>query len=91
MYLEFELENYFAVNYPVDNTGKQCYYKQPDAPFIYFANINDLTTDKYCVSECPGNGQSLMCSLHNNCNGIISTYDSTPTLNSLGGFCEPTH
>ena len=87
MYPPSHLENYIAVNYPVDDTGKQCYLKQTDAPFIYFMNINDVSSGKYCVAECPRNGRPLICSVHNTCNGIISTYDSTPVLNTLGGFC----
>lgn len=87
VYHNYKSENYYAVNYPVDDTGKQCFYKQTDAPFIYFSNINDLSANKYCVSECPGNGRPLLCSTNNQCNGKISTYDSQPVLNSLGGLC----
>ena len=87
MYTSINPENYYSVNYPVDDTGKQCFYKQTDAPFIYFANINDLSSNRYCVSECPHNGRPLACSLNNQCSSIISTYDSQPVLNSLGGLC----
>jgi magnesium-transporting ATPase (P-type) len=36
------------VNYPVDDTNNSCYYQQEDAPYIYFLNPNDLTSQKYC-------------------------------------------
>lgn len=77
-------------NYPVDDTGASCYYNQTDAPFIYFQNLNDLTTGKHCLSVCPNQGDGLQCSTSHPCPGLVSSYNSSQVINELGGFCLPT-
>jgi hypothetical protein len=78
------------VNYPVDDTNNSCYYQQEDAPYIYFLNPNDLTSQKYCVKTCPtASMQQLRCSDQHPCKGTVSSYASSGVINNMGGFCEP--
>jgi len=48
-YLCTNSENFYAVNYPVDDTQQSCYYQQTDAPYIFFTNVRDITSGKYCL------------------------------------------
>jgi hypothetical protein len=50
------LENYYETNFPIDDVGSTCAYDQPSQPYIYFANPNDLSSGRYCVSNCPAVG-----------------------------------
>ena len=91
MYPRLHSENFYAVNYPVDDTNNSCYYQQEDAPYIYFLNPNDVTSQKYCVKTCPTlSMQQLSCSDQHPCQGKVSSYPSTAVINNMGGFCQPT-
>lgn len=46
----------------MDDSGSTCNYDQPNYPYIYFANPNDLSSGRYCVSSCPNVGEPLVCS-----------------------------
>ena len=46
----------------MDDSGSTCNYDQPNYPYIYFTNPNDLSNDRYCVSSCPNEGEPLVCS-----------------------------
>lgn len=83
------LDNYYETNYPVDDTGNSCYYRQTDAPFIFFQNINDLSSQRYCVKSCPSAGTSLQCSNKYPCPNAASSYNTVQVINALGGICEP--
>jgi hypothetical protein len=89
MYKNDDLANYYKVNFPVDRTNTLCYQEQTDAPYMYFANINDLTANKYCVNKCPKAGNGLICSNQYPCPGVISSYSTSPEMTTLGAFCLP--
>lgn len=55
-------DNFYETNYPVNDSGSTCSYDQPNFPYIYFANPNDLSSGRYCVSTCPNVGEPLICS-----------------------------
>ena len=54
--------NFYETNYPLDDQGQTCGYDKKTTPFIYFANPNDMSKDRYCVSQCPGFMEPLTCS-----------------------------
>jgi len=89
-YSPLHLANLYILSYPVDDTGTSCYHDQPDAPWIHFQNINDLTTGKNCLSVCPNIGDKLQCSMQHPCPGLVSSYNTSQIMNELGGFCLPT-
>lgn len=65
----------------------------PDQPYVYFANPNDISSGRYCVSACPSTGQGLQCSQENlqACSTFgVSQYNTEAVVNRLGGFCMPT-
>lgn len=89
VYLRINSENFYAVNYPVDDTQQSCFYQQTDAPYIFFTNLRDITSGKYCLQECPTAGSPLKCSARHPCPGIVAGYSSKAVVNTLAGFCEP--
>ena len=89
MYTCSHSANYLQSNFPADDTGATCQLDQTDAPYIYFQNINDLSSQKHCLKQCPTAGAPLRCSDSYPCPGLMSSYDSVEVINRLGGFCEP--
>ena len=84
------VENYYQTNFPTDDAGKTCSYDQPNQPYIYFANPNDLSTGRYCVSSCPNVGEPLQCSQENTSKCVAfggSQYSTQGVVNRLGAFC----
>lgn len=88
-YPPLHADNYYVVNYPVDDTGTSCFLDQTDAPFIFFQNINDLSSNKHCLAVCPNAGDGLQCSAKHPCAGAVSSYATDEVINELGGFCMP--
>jgi hypothetical protein len=88
-YLRWNSENFYAVNYPVDDTEQSCFYQQADAPYIFFSNLRDISSGKYCLQECPSAGNPLKCSAQHPCPGVVAGYSSKAVINILAGFCEP--
>ena len=89
MYTCSHSANYLQSNFPADDTGATCQLDQTDAPYIYFQNINDLSSQKHCLKQCPTAGAPLRCSDSYPCPGLMSSYDSVEVINALGGFCDP--
>lgn len=91
-YRDIDSENYYEANFPTDDNGRTCSYDYPKQPYVYFSNPNDLTSGRYCVSSCPGQGESLQCSEANAnaCSAFgPSQYPTVGTVNRLGAFCNP--
>lgn len=58
---------------------------------MYFKNPANPTAGRYCLKQCPLNGQKIQCSTDGkaNCGVLLSSYDTAIEINDIGAFCAP--
>ena len=63
MYAIHNAENFLEGNKPVEESGKVCGQELKSTPYLYFSNLNDMGTGRFCVRECPGYGEPIQCAM----------------------------
>ena len=79
------------MNFPADDKGVTCYNQLHDYPFMYFKEPTNPTSGRYCLKQCPLNGQTIQCAIGGkaNCAVLQSSYDTVIEINDIGAYCAP--
>jgi hypothetical protein len=58
---------------------------------MFFKDPLNPTAGRYCLRQCPLNGQAIQCASDGkaNCGALQSSYDTVVEINDIGAFCAP--